>query len=250
MAFAQTFREKWLSQLNIKSEQPVSASEAFETTVDSYPTVFVAAKTANGQGAPAIVKTARGKTLSELGCTVRVGPALGLTSAYVLGPGECDVESHLLQRWIDGSEISEGTLNWTGRRVVAMNGDDGELLVLNQHPQLKKRLLRFKKQLEQRSIVRHGALWYRPIDRVCRADWNRPKLLVPELAKVPRVCIDRSGSIPSHGVYAIFAPDDDIDALYELLGKGRLAVALDGIAPKVKGGYVRCYRRFLQMMQL
>jgi hypothetical protein len=250
MAFAEAFREKWLSKLTITSEQPVSASEAFETNVDSYPTVFVAAKTANIHRAPAIVKNVRGKTLAELGCTVRVGPALGLTSAYVLGPDECDVESHLLQKWVDGSEISEGTLYWTGRRVVAINGNDGDLLVLNQHPRLKKRLLRFKERLEQRSIVKNGALWYRPIDRVCRADWSRPKLLVPELAKVPRVCIDRSGSIPSHGVYAVFAPGDDVDALYRLLGNGNLAVALEGVAPKVKGGYVRCYRRFLLMVRV
>ena len=31
---------------------------------------------------------------------------------------------------------------------------------------------------------------------------------------------------------------------------GRLARALDGIAPKVKGGYVRCYRRFLSMIRV
>ena len=59
------------------------------------------------------------------------------------------------------------------------------------------------------------------------------------------MAIDRTGAIPSHGVYAIFAPEDDIEALYEKLRDGKLAKALDGIAPKVKGGYVRCYKRFL-----
>jgi adenine-specific DNA-methyltransferase len=34
------------------------------------------------------------------------------------------------------------------------------------------------------------------------------------------------------------------------LSNGKLAKALDGIAPKVKGGYVRCYKRFLLKMRL
>jgi len=70
------------------------------------------------------------------------------------------------------------------------------------------------------------------------------------LAKVPRLAIDRSGAIPSHGVYAIFAPQDDVEALYEKLRDGKLARALDGIAPKVKGEYVRCYKRFLERITI
>jgi hypothetical protein len=68
------------------------------------------------------------------------------------------------------------------------------------------------------------------------------------MAKTPRIAIDRSGSIPSHGVYAIFAPDDKVERLYEALENGGLAMALEKIAPKVKGGYVRCYRRFLEQV--
>jgi len=95
--------------------------------------------------------------------------------------------------------------------------------------------------------VENGAPWYRPIDRVCAADWSRHKLLVPEIAKTPRVAIDRSGTVPSHGVYAIFAPNDDVDVIYEKIRDGKLAAALDGISPRVNGGYIRCYKRFLLM---
>jgi hypothetical protein len=51
-------------------------------------------------------------------------------------------------------------------------------------------------------------------------------------------------------VYAIFAPDNDAEALYERLRDGKLATAIENIAPKVKGGYVRCYRRFLQKVRV
>jgi hypothetical protein len=188
--------------------------------------------------------------LEELGCTVKVGPALGLTPAFVLQPGEDDVETALLQRWVDGSEIAEGAISWKGRRVVLMYGKDGKLIDPKCFPRLIARLRRFRDQLKNRSIVAAGAPWYRPIDRVQAQDWSRPKLLVPELAKIPRIAIDRTGAVPSHGVYAIFRYDDDVEAIYELLKAGKLAAALEGNAPKVKGGYVRCYKRFLVSARL
>ena len=110
---------------------------------------------------------------------------------------------------------------------------------------LSARLSRFRKPLSKRAIVKNGAPWYRTIDRIDASVWTRPKLLLPELAKIPRIAVDRSGAIPSHGVYAIFADGDRIDALFEKLSNGRLARALEDIAPKVKGGFVRCYKRFL-----
>jgi hypothetical protein len=131
-----------------------------------------------------------------------------------------------------------------------MYGSDGKLIDPKRFPLLEVRLKRFREKLQERSIVINGAPWFRPIDRVTAADWTRPKLLVPELAKVPRVAIDRTRAVPSHGVYAIFAPNDDPEMLYERLRDGELAKAIEKIAPKVKGGYVRCYRRFLEKVCL
>lgn len=250
MAFAESFRRKWLPSLEIKAERSISSSEAFVDDVDSYPRILIAAKKPPNAKSRTLPKVKRGRTLEELGYIVKVGPALGHTPAYVLAPQEKDVEPKLLRPWIDSTEIAEGKVSWNGRKVIAMFGKDEKLINLRRFPLLKARLARFKKTLEKRTIVANGAPWFRPIDRVIPAQWSRPKLLVPELAKTPRVAIDRSGAIPSHGIYAIFAPDDNVEALYEKLRDGKLAAALDGIAPKVKGGYVRCYRRFLLMARL
>jgi hypothetical protein len=78
-------------------------------------------------------------------------------------------------------------------------------------------------------------------------DWSRPKLLVPEIAKVPRVAIDLSGAIPSHGVYAIFVVDDDVSRIYDRLKSGKLAAALSDVAPRIGSEYLRCYKRFLNL---
>jgi len=251
MAFAEAFRMKWLPRLDIQSEQVVPASDAFVKDVDSYPTILIASKRPEKQkGKRKAFSKKKGKTLKELGYVVKVGPALGHTPAYVLESNQKDVEPLLIRQWVDGSDISEGKITRSGRRVITMYGADGKLIDLNLFSRLKARLKRYEEQLEKRSIVVNGAPWYRPIDRVKAADWARPKLLVPELAKVPRLAIDRSGAIPSHGVYAIFAPNDDVEALYEKLRNGKLAVALKNTAPRVKGGYIRCYKRFLLTIRI
>ena len=240
-----------LPLLDIVSNDPIDATEAFTRTVSAYPTILIAARRSapRQERSPRAARCA-GRTLTEFGCTVKVGPALGVTSAFVLRPDEDGVETELLVPWVGSSEVFEGTVHWRGRRVVAMFDDTGRLIHPGRFPGLARRLEAFAPALKRRSIVRNGAPWYRTIDRVRALDWSRPKLLVPELAQVPRVAVDRSGSVPSHGVYAIFARDDRVEEIYEKLRDGRLARALDGIAPKVKGGYVRCYRRFLSMIRV
>jgi hypothetical protein len=250
MAFAGKFREKWLPLLEIASEDSILANSAFVQNVDAYPSILVAKRRTSGR-VPSKPATIRGsRTLLDLGCIVRVGPALGHSPAFVLEPNESDVEAQLLQPWLDASEIDEEKISWRGRRVIVMHGKDGNLIQPECFPDLHARLRLFEATLKQRWIVRNGAPWYRPIDRISATVWMRPKLLVPELAKVPRIALDRSGAIPSHGVYAIFAVDNDIEPIYNKLRAGGLARALEGLAPKVKGGYYRCYRRFLEKISI
>lgn len=250
MAFAQRFRRKWLPWLDVHSNDRMDAAAVFERRVDAYPTILIASKRATPKPPPPAPVQSGWRTLGELGCTIKAGPALGHTPAFVLEPGEEDVEPELLAPWVHASEILDGSIAWRSRRVIAMFTDAGDLVDLRRYPRLQHRLKKFLPDLSKRAIVRRGAPWYRTIDRAKAVDWRRPKLLVPELAKVPRVAIDRSGAVPSHGVYAIFAPGDRVDELYDDLRDGRLARALEGIAPRLKGNYVRCYKRFLSRVRV
>ena len=250
MAFAERFRKKWLRMLDIRSNESVISADVFTRRVDAYPTMLIASKRKTRKVERQVAGKRTGRTLDELGYVIKAGPALGHTPAFVIQPGESDVESVLLHRWVDSSEVLEGFIKWSGRHVITMFNDDGNLLDLCRFPKLENRLKRFSVELKRRSIVKNGAPWYRTIDRVRPVDWLRPKLLVPELAKVPRIAIDRSGAIPSHGTYAIFAPHDRVEDLYERLGDGGLARALNGIAPKLKGDYIRCYKKFLSGVRI
>ena len=181
------FEFKWLPRLEIASEEQLLASDAFKRDVDAYPTILVAKvrKTALKPSSPPAVHLQ--KTLIEHGFKIKVGPALGCTAAYVLQPDEHDVEAELLHPWVDGSEIVDGSLSWRGRRVALLYGKDGQLLKPELYPLLNRRLTRFKSDslLEKRSIVKSGAHWFQPIDRVRASDWVQPKLLIPEIAKFP-----------------------------------------------------------------
>ena len=225
------------------------ASATFVRDVDAYSTRLVLKRVSGAIAVPS-PRVRRLRTVAEAGFRVRVGPALGFTPAYVLEPDESEVEPELLALFVDGREIEEGRIRSKGRRVIALHGQDGKLLPLSRYARAYARLRRFRPVLEQRSIVRTSGLpWYAPIDRVRPQDWQAIKLLVPELSKVPRVAIDKSGAIPSHGVYAVFGPSAAAqDDLYAHWRDGGLARALEGFAPKVKGGYVRCYKRFLDAL--
>ncbi|WP_404406202.1 Eco57I restriction-modification methylase domain-containing protein [Pelagibacterium halotolerans] len=249
MAFAEEFRDYWLPEIEIQLDEPISAIDAYVRDVDAYPTLLVLRRRATKRVDRKPVSSQ--KTLREAGFKVKVGPALGCTPAFVLDAEAAQhLEPEILVPWLDGTEVKEGAIDYRGRKVIALYGDDGKLRDLSHYPLAGRHMAQFRPTLENRAVSRKGAEWYRPIDKVCATDWEQPKLLVPEIAKVPRIAFDTSGAIPSHGVYAIFGESDDLECLYRQLAKGGLAKALEGIAPKVKGGYVRCYKRFLEQIRV
>lgn len=264
-AYAVEFRKIVLPDYIIERCDAASDEDVFETRVNAYPIKLIARRrkmphrgnsrwitSTKKTGARTTHKSGRSKylTLEEAGCRIRVGPALGPERAFVGTLNEIGVEPELLAPYIGPRELGSDSISWKGRYVVCMHDESGALRDLTEFPKLRSRLRKFQKRLQGRAIVKQGAPWHRTIDRVRHVDWTRPKLLVPEMTKEPRVILDFDGYIPSHGIYAIFAPDDDVEALYEKLRDGKLAQALEGIAPKVNGGYVRCYKRFLSMVSI
>lgn len=251
--YGDAFRYKWLPRLDVLHDWRVDAGKSFKRNVSAYANVFVATKRSRPKADGHLVHTngkGRGRTLTERGCVIRVGPALGVTEAFVVPDRTTEVEPELLSPWVDTSEVLEGRIAWRGRYVVSVFDEAGRLRDLRKFPRLARRLERHRKELEARYVVRHGAPWYRTIDRLRITDWRRPKLLVPEIARVPRIALDTKGFVPSHGVYAIFPPEDKAEAVYEALRDGALARSLDGIAPTLKNGYVRCYKKFLNAVRI
>ncbi len=247
--YGEAFRQKWLPVMDIETTGAGHPQDVFQRDVYVYPDILLASRSPQPK-TMSRRRRKRGETLAELGCTIRVGPALGVAEAFLLNPGDSEVESELMHSWIDARNIRADHIRASGRRVIAPFDTGGTLIDIQAFPLLLARLERFRERLENRYIVRNGAPWYRTIDRIRASDWVVPKLLVPELSRMPRVVLDHSGAIPSHGIYCIFSTKRNIQEIHDRLSNGRLADAISPLAPRVKGNYVRCYRRFLDAIEI
>ena len=252
MGFAEKFRAFRLPQVDILKDCTISPIEAYLERVSTYPSVVVMQR----RCAPKtwVCRPRIGVTLKEAGFEVRVGPALGCTDAFVLPIDHAEeVEAELIRPWLSPSDVQEGSIRDASRVVICMYDDEGKLRDIERFPKARAWLSRYRHKLEQRSIVRkQGAVWYRPIDKVTSKIWKGPKLLVPELSKTPRLALDTSGAIPAHSIYAIqpALPQADLHELSNQLTSRKLSTEMARIAPRANGGYLRCYKRFLEAIVL
>ena len=265
-AYAEDFRRAFLPRIIILKMEPAHDSPGFDRDVGAYPVRMVVSRRKAGREElptretshlPRSAAVTRYEdwltkycTIREVGCVIRVGPALSPEVAFVGRLEELKIEPDLLAPYIGPGEIDQTGIKWRGRYVICMNDAEGQLIDLESYTLTRDHLKKFRNVLEKRAIVRNGGKWYRPIDRVRRDDWTRPKLLVPELTKSPRVVLDVDGFVPSHGIYAIFDPDDDVEKLYHAISGDVLQTTMEAIAPRVGGGAFRCYKRFLERIPL
>ena len=249
---ARNFRQKWLPLLDIVSNDPIDATAAFTRSVYTYPTILIASKRSTPrQERPPTVAKRTGRTLKELGCTIKVGPALGTDAC---------LRASTRRRWGRGG---------TPYSVGGQFGDTRRCCSLGRPP-YRRNVRRHRTPNRSGPVSQLGAT-SRSVCACVEETLHRPKWcslvsdhrpgaslgLVPAEAARAGACQGPQGlpstapapSLRMASTRYSFATTG-IEAIYDKLRDGRLARALDGIAPKVKGGYVRCYRRFLSMIRV
>ena len=258
-AYAEEFRAVIKPSFHIEKRCSVNSRDVFQTSVSAYPIKLIVSRTRSRR--PVSNTCARTKavqeyellrdshlTLKEAGMEVRVGPALGVECAFTGTRSDLNIEGELLQPYVKPKELAETTIQWSGKFVICMHDKEGALRDLADFPLLRIHLERYRKNLEKRSIVVNGAPWYRPIDRVLASTWRRPKLLLPEMTAYPRAILDTQGFIPSHGIYAVFDPDDDLDRLRSAIDSESLRITLRAFSPWLSGDTFRCYKKFIDIV--
>jgi len=270
--YAETFRQKWLPHIEIKEFKEVMPSEAFVNKVSAYPVAFVLRKklVSNGAAAKQLYKLGRSKgtresraaakllsgwnrkfaPIEQNGCRVRVGPALGHEPAFVAKKNDFSVEDKLLIPFVRPREIVNDEIDWNGFWALCVNTPDKGLIDLSEYPLAQRRLKTYKTNLIGRSCVNKSESWFKTIDKTEKSMWAGEKLLIPELSKFPRVAHDELGFMPSHGIYAIFSEQWPLKILRALLACGVLGAVLSATAPKLNGGFYRCYKRFLTQIPI
>lgn len=261
-AYADAFWKKRSTEIKVERHEDADPSEVFRRKVLTYPALLLLRRQSHkGHGEGGYVRKSDAAelftqwaksfgTLEEAGCDVRVGPALGNDAAFVID-GKATVEQGRLARFLGPHEIGlDDKVRWSGRRVAIVHDADG-LVDLAKYPKLANHLRQFREQLEKRSCVSACPdRWYRTIDRITRTTWRQPKLLVPELARAPRIALDTTGVIPSHGIYAIMPGTWPIAVLHAVLSAGVLGATLHATAPKVNSQCLRSYKKFLVRIPL
>lgn len=262
--YAERFRRLRSGEVEIVRWESVDARDVFQQRVSAYPALMLLEKHGSGasRGFSASCRAGRDVPaamlswldrfggMDQAGCAIRVGPALGHDPAFVLPPGpSTGIEHDRLARFVGPSEINKDRIEWNGRHVISVHDERG-LVDLEEYPGVASRLEHHRHVLSRRTCVVRGGNWYRTIDRVYTPAWIPSKLLVPEMMRIPRLAVDRTGLVPSHGIYAIFPGYWPIDALYSVLACGVLGASLALVAPRAGGAAYRCYKRFLAQVPL
>ena len=258
-AYGEEFRNTVMPSFHIEADSRADSRDVFDQPVSAYPIKLVVSPRVdrNQCSSPSERASALSRynslrnsrpTLREAGMEVRVGPALGIESAFTGTHDNLDVEGELLHPYVRPKDLSQNEIHWSGTFVICLHDSSGKLRNISDYPRLSMHLEQHRKELEKRSIVKKGALWYRPIDRVMSQSWCRPKLLLPEMTTRPRAILDKNGRIPSHGIYAVFDPNDDVKRLESAIDREALRVTLAALAPRLNGGAFRCYKKFIELV--
>ena len=185
-------------------------------------------------------------TLSDAGCEVRVGPALGCGKTFVVSEDyAAQIEPDLVRTYVDRASLEVPRSSTRTLKLIIPYGPDGELVVLSDFPLFNKWVEGHREKLSARSQVRNGLNWWRTIDAVGPIWSNAPKLLLPELTRSPQVEVDYSNAIPAHSIYAIWPGSWPATPLKRVLNAGLLQLEADAEAPTLKANWYRFYKRFI-----
>lgn len=249
---AQTSDRGWT--LNVHEERPCNP---FVRDVGVYSAIVGFRKTDKLEAAPTHFTRPRERelhgalvslhgTIVDAGCKIRVGPALGCGHTYIVKSGASrSVEAELLRPYVGRAELVDGTTKSSGAYVVSPYDSAGKLVDLRDWPGFAKWAKRRRSILSARSCVRPGGPWWRTIDAIGLQWAQSPKLLVPELCQAPQATLDSTGAIPAHSIYAIWSTEWPVETLQRVLNAGLLKVTAEALAPQLKHGWFRFYRRFL-----
>jgi hypothetical protein len=168
-------------------------------------------------------------TLEEAGCHVKLGMTTGANSVFVGRPDQLPVESDLLIPAAEIGDMPQGNLAWRGQMVITTHRPDGSPWPSRARPALYRYLAQHRERLQGRVTVRNGRSWRLTHSRVDHTLAASPKLLVPEIGRLPRVVMDPGGLMPLNSLHAVTSRNWPLSALHGLLAAAAVGLATTAI---------------------
>jgi hypothetical protein len=187
--------------------------------------------------------------LGSLAERISVGLATGLNCCFVVDSDQAQwIEPELLRPVARGRDVLAGEVRDSGLWLLLpyefdAEGGNPELVELARFPGARAHLEAHRAALERRHCVRvWNKAWYDLHDPVVQDLAPKRKVLLPDLARVPRFAADPGVVVPLHSVYYIALRDGaecSADELACVLNTAQVKAELRRRAPTAKSGYRR-----------
>jgi hypothetical protein len=183
------------------------------------------------------------------GTKVGIGVATGADSVFITADRTVAEPDRLLPLAMV-SDISSGTLDWSGKYLVNPWDENG-LVRLCDHPRLFGYLDRHRDVLRRRHVAsRNPDRWYRTIDRVDPTLTGSPKLLIPDMRMSMHPVLDTGKTYPHHNLYVVTSTEWDLRVLGGLL-LSRVATAfIEAFCVRMRGGTLRFQAQYLRRIRV
>jgi hypothetical protein len=193
--------------------------------------------------------------LSAIGCKVGNGLATGANKVFVARSDDdalsLGVEPAFWIPTVVPSDVSTGTIAWSGHHLLNVWTPGGELVNPSDHPGLLAYLQAHHAQLARRYVARaRPEAWYRSLDRPQPGLLKTPKLLIADIQKAPRFALDEGHFYPRNGVYYVLSEHWPLSALRLVLESGLAHLFIAAASTTVRGGGFRCQAQYLRSIPL
>lgn len=190
--------------------------------------------------------------LERTGGTTRIGigVATGADKAYLVDPGQTDVEPDRLTPIVMADDIRSGKLTPPRKLLINPWDDEGRLVDVREYPRMASALARHPSVATRFVARRNPTDWHRTIDRVYPGLAEKPKLLLQDMKAQITPVFEPGGLYPHHNLYYIVSSGWDLEVLGGLL-LSRIAEAfISSYGVKMRGGTLRFQAQYLRKIRV
>lgn len=192
------------------------------------------------------------KGIIEQGFEIGIGVATGADKVFIIREEEKEkVEKSRLLPLVTTKDLLSNRINWK-KQFVINPYENGELCKLDNYPNLKNYFDQHREKLQQRHTAKaNPTKWFKTIDKIKPDLLKKPKLLLPDIAGIKKLLIDKGEYYPHHNLYYITCHSvDNLKILASILMSDFIRDQLSQIGIRMNGGFPRFQSQLLKKLRI
>lgn len=188
--------------------------------------------------------------ISQLPIEIRAGVATGADDVFIVGEKDAKrMDNELIYPIIRGKNIRKGKIRSSNQFIINPYTMAGNPVQIEEYPAAFEYLSHFRKQLEERYVVREGGKrWFETHDTINTRKEVAEKIATPDITSETRF-VTTSGVISHNSAYSLYYPRD-IELLSAILNSSPIEFLLKMEMPKMDDGYWRQMKRDLKNIRI